>query len=76
MGGIFTGHPPQCPVTVAPLADHPLTAGSAPFTLQDEHYMMEMNAIPTWTFSSTPNLNMADSRPGGPAHRAKAVSAS
>ena len=43
MGGIFTGHPPQCPVTVAPTADHPMTAGSEPFTLKDEHYMMEMN---------------------------------
>ena len=43
MGGVFTGHPAQCPVTVAPRADHPLTAGSAPFTLMDEHYMMEMN---------------------------------
>ncbi len=43
MGGIFTGHPPQCPVTVDPTADHPLTAGSEPFTLKDEHYMMEMN---------------------------------
>ncbi len=43
MGGIFTGHPPQCPVTVAPRADHPLAAGSEPFTLKDEHYMMEMN---------------------------------
>ena len=43
MGGKFTGHPPQCPVTVAPLADHPLAAGSTSFTLMDEHYMMEMN---------------------------------
>ena len=43
MGGVFTGHPPQCPVTVAPVAGHSLTAGSAVFTLQDEHYMMEMN---------------------------------
>ena len=43
MGGVFTGHPPQCPVTVAPRPDHPLTEGSAPFTLRDEHYMMEMN---------------------------------
>ena len=43
MGGVFTGHPPQCAVTVEPLAGHPLTAGSAAFTLQDEHYMMEMN---------------------------------
>ena len=43
MGGKFTGHPPQCPVTVAPLTDHPLAAGSTSFTLMDEHYMMEMN---------------------------------
>ena len=43
MGGVFTGHPPQCPVTVAPRPDHPLTAGSETFTLKDEHYMMEMN---------------------------------
>ena len=43
MGGVFTGHPPQCPVTVAPRGDHPLTAGSETFTLRDEHYMMEMN---------------------------------
>ena len=43
MGGIFTGHPPQCPVTVAPRADHPLAKDSSPFTLMDEHYMMEMN---------------------------------
>lgn len=43
MGGVFTGHPPQCAVTVAPRAGHPLTAGSATFTLKDEHYMMEMN---------------------------------
>ena len=43
MGGIFTGHPPQCPVTVSPRADHPLAKDSSPFTLMDEHYMMEMN---------------------------------
>ena len=43
MGGVFTGHPPQCPVTVAPNTDHPLAAGSSSFTLMDEHYMMEMN---------------------------------
>ena len=43
MGGKFTGHPPQCPVTVAPFIGHPLAAGSTSFTLMDEHYMMEMN---------------------------------
>ena len=43
MGGIFVGHPAQCPVTVAPRDGHPLTAASETFTLMDEHYMMEMN---------------------------------
>ena len=40
IGGIFTMHPPQCPVTVAPIADHPLAEGSTSFTLVDEHYHM------------------------------------
>ena len=43
MGGIFTGHPPQCAVSVEPRADHPLTHGSGEFTLKDEHYQMAMN---------------------------------
>lgn len=43
MGGIFAGHPAQCPVTVEPQPGHPLTRGSAAFTLQDEHYHMTMN---------------------------------
>jgi transposase-like protein len=43
MGGIFTGHPAQCPVTVEPRAGHPLTVGSAAFTGKDEHYQMAMN---------------------------------
>jgi type 1 glutamine amidotransferase len=41
MGGAFIKHPPQCPVTVEPRGGHPLTSGSAPFTLMDEHYFME-----------------------------------
>ena len=40
LGGVFEHHPPQCPVTVEPDPAHPLSAGSAPFTLQDEHYHM------------------------------------
>ncbi len=43
MGGVFVRHPAQCPVTVEPVVEHPLTAGSAPFTLKDEHYQMAMN---------------------------------
>ena len=43
LGGVFASHPPQCPVTVEPKEGHPLTAGSVPFTLVDEHYMMEFD---------------------------------
>ena len=43
LGGVFIRHPPQCLVTVEPKTDHPLTAGSAPFTLMDEHYEMEVD---------------------------------
>ena len=43
LGGVFVSHPPQCQVTVAPRANHPLTAGSAAFTLKDEHYQMALD---------------------------------
>ena len=53
MGGVFTHHPKQCPVTVEPLEDHPLTAGSEPFTLMDEHYFMEMADVGVDPFLTT-----------------------
>ena len=43
LGGIFLEHPAQCPVTIEPLAGHPLTQGVEPFTLQDEHYFMTVD---------------------------------
>src|SRR5262245_22508533 len=43
LGGVFLKHPPQCPVTVEPKAGHPLTVGSEPFTLKDEHYFMALD---------------------------------
>lgn len=43
MGGVFAQHPPQCDVTIAPVAGHPLTAGVESFTVRDEHYFMTMN---------------------------------
>ena len=43
LGGVFAQHPEQCPVTVIPLAGHPLSIGSEPFTLKDEHYFMAMD---------------------------------
>lgn len=43
LGGVFTHHPEQCPVTVSPLLGHPLSAGSESFTLKDEHYFMALD---------------------------------
>ncbi|HEX5942026.1 MAG TPA: ThuA domain-containing protein, partial [Anaerolineales bacterium] len=43
LGGVFVQHPEQCPVTVTPLAGHPLSIGSDPFTLKDEHYFVAMD---------------------------------
>jgi type 1 glutamine amidotransferase len=40
LGGVFAHHPEQCPVTVSPRHGHPLSLGSDPFTLNDEHYFM------------------------------------
>ncbi|MBX3010801.1 MAG: ThuA domain-containing protein [Caldilineaceae bacterium] len=50
LGGVFERHPKQCPVTVEPQANHPLTMGSTPFTLVDEHYFMEMTDVPVDCF--------------------------
>ncbi|MGD8455487.1 MAG: ThuA domain-containing protein [Anaerolineales bacterium] len=43
LGGVFTHHPEQCPVTVEPLVGHPLCVGCEPFTLEDEHYFMALD---------------------------------
>lgn len=43
LGGVFLHHPKQCPVIVEPKTGHPLTAGSEPFTLKDEHYFMALD---------------------------------
>jgi type 1 glutamine amidotransferase len=53
LGGAFIRHPKQCPVTVEPQPGHPLTAGSAPFTLVDEHYMIELDDTEADVFMTT-----------------------
>ena len=63
MGGVFVGHPAQCPVTVEPHDGHPLTAGSATFTAKDEHYQMEMNDPDVDHFLNT--MSEHGSQPGG-----------
>lgn len=44
IGNDFIRHPPQCAVTVRPAGTHPVTAGIEPFTVRDEHYMIDVFA--------------------------------
>jgi len=43
LGGVFTHHPDQCPVTVVPHKGHPLCIGCDPFIVKDEHYFMMLD---------------------------------
>jgi type 1 glutamine amidotransferase len=63
MGGAFTRHPPQCAVTLAPRAGHPLTEGSAPCTVLDEHYFMALDDDQAEVFLTTHSAHGA--QPGG-----------
>ena len=63
LGGVFASHPPQCPVTVEPRDGHPLTAGSTPFTLVDEHYIMELDDRHADVFLTTTSEH--GTQPGG-----------
>jgi uncharacterized protein len=63
VGGAFAMHPPQCPVTVLPRAGHPLTDGSAPFTLVDEHYHMDLDDPRADVFLTTTSEH--GDQPGG-----------
>lgn len=63
LGGIFVQHPEQCPVTVKPFADHPLTDGVTAFTLPDEHYHMSIEDCQADIFMTTESQH--GSQPGG-----------
>jgi type 1 glutamine amidotransferase len=63
LGGVFTYHPKQCPVTVSPRAGHPLSAGAAPFTLTDEHYFMTLDDPQADVFVTTTSEH--GEQPGG-----------
>jgi len=57
LGGVFDHHPEQCPVTMNPQVGHPLSAGSSPFTLQDEHYFMAMDDPQADVFMTTTSVH-------------------
>jgi type 1 glutamine amidotransferase len=63
IGGAFINHPKQCPVTVEPQPGHPLASGSEPFTLVDEHYMMELDDGGADVFLTTTSAH--GTQPGG-----------
>ncbi|MBN1583516.1 MAG: ThuA domain-containing protein [Anaerolineae bacterium] len=63
IGGAFTHHPEQCPVTMEPQPGHRLTTGSTPFTLVDEHYMMELDDSRADVFMTTTSEH--GTQPGG-----------
>ncbi|HSL44259.1 MAG TPA: ThuA domain-containing protein [Anaerolineales bacterium] len=53
LGGVFVHHPGQRPVTISPRNGHPLSAGSLPFTVKDEHYFMAMDDAQADVFVTT-----------------------
>jgi type 1 glutamine amidotransferase len=63
MGGVFTRHPEQCPVTVVPQQGHPLTAGCEAFTRKDEHYFMAQDDTAADVFMTTQSEH--GTQPGG-----------
>lgn len=63
LGGIFTHHPEQCPVTMEPRAGHPFVEGISSFTLQDEHYFMALDDPDADVFMSTRSEH--GEQPGG-----------
>ena len=44
IGNDFIKHPPQCGVKVTPVGTHPILDGVEPFTVRDEHYMIDVFA--------------------------------
>ncbi|MCB0211794.1 MAG: ThuA domain-containing protein [Anaerolineae bacterium] len=63
LGGIFDHHPPQCPVMLQPQPHHPLTTGSHPFTITDEHYFMHFDDDQADIFLTTTSAH--GTQPGG-----------
>ena len=63
MGGTFVSHPPQCLVTVEPIAGHPLSVGVTTFTVMDEHYHMAFDDQEAKLFLTTTSVH--GTQPGG-----------
>lgn len=57
LGGVFSHHPEQCPVTIQPHTGHPLCTNADSFTLKDEHYFMELDDPQADVFVTTESQN-------------------
>jgi type 1 glutamine amidotransferase len=57
LGGVVVHHPEQCPVAINPLMEHPLCAGSSPFTVKDEHYFMALDDSRADIYMTTMSVN-------------------
>lgn len=57
LGGVFSQHPKQCPVTIVPAAHHALAAGCQPFIVQDEHYFMAMGDRAVDVFATSKSVH-------------------
>lgn len=63
LGGVFTHHPEQCPVTVEVKESHRITEGFTSFTLTDEHYFIELDDPNVYLFLNT--VSQHGTQPGG-----------
>lgn len=59
IGCNFTGHPEQCPVTMAVLKPHIVTKGVSHYTETDEHYFIDVLAADADVFMATASTNGA-----------------
>lgn len=56
-GGHFLQHPPEHPpVTITPVAEHPITEGVTSFTHPDEHYFLDVDDDVTQLLTATSEL--------------------
>lgn len=63
LGGVFLQHPQQCPVTVEPRNAHLLAKEIEPFTIEDEHYFVQMDDAGADVFLTTTSAHGV--QPGG-----------
>lgn len=64
-GNDFIGHPAQCDVTYESAGNHPVMQGVEPFTVRDEHYMLDVFAADAEVFMTGTSDSEAGTQPAG-----------